>query len=92
MLPIYLDYQATTPLDERVRLAMEPYWTGAFGNPHSEGHRYGWDAQEAVARARMEVANLVGADDGEIVFTSGATESLQSGFARCRRWGGRQSE
>ncbi|MDD9985889.1 MAG: cysteine desulfurase family protein [Spirochaetaceae bacterium] len=75
MIPVYLDYQATTPLDERVRLAMEPYWNGAFGNPHSEGHRYGWEAREAVTRARTEVAGLVGADDGEIVFTSGATES-----------------
>ena len=75
MLPVYLDYQATTPLDDRVRLAMEPYWNGSFGNPHSEGHRYGWEAGEAVARARMDVASLVGADDDEIVFTSGATES-----------------
>ncbi len=54
---------------------MEPYWNGAFGNPHSEGHRYGWEAREAVTRARTEVAGLVGADDDEIVFTSGATES-----------------
>ena len=75
VLPVYLDYQATTPLDERVRLAMEPYWNGAFGNPHSEGHHYGWEAREAVASARTEVAGLVGADDEEIVFTSGATES-----------------
>lgn len=74
-LPIYLDYQATTPLDARVFKAMKPYWMGSFGNPHSEGHRYGWDARAAVERARSQVANLIGADDGEIVFVSGATES-----------------
>ena len=73
--PIYLDYQATTPLDPRVANAMAPFWNSKFGNPHSEGHRYGWDARAAVSAARSEVAALIGADDDEIVFTSGATES-----------------
>ena len=74
-LPVYLDYQATTPLDSRVREAMAPYWTEIFGNPHSRGHRFGWDAREAVELARGQVADLIGADDDEIVFVSGATES-----------------
>lgn len=73
--PIYLDYQATTPLDFRVREAMAPYWTETFGNPHSRGHRFGWDARDAVDLARSQVADLIGADDDEIVFVSGATES-----------------
>ena len=73
--PIYMDYQATTPMDSRVLAAMSPYWTDAFGNPHSEGHRFGWDARAAAERARSQVADFIGADDGEIVFVSGATES-----------------
>lgn len=73
--PVYLDYQATTPLDPRVAAAMAPYWDTKFGNPHSGGHRYGWDARAAVTVARAEVAALIGADEDEIVFTSGATES-----------------
>lgn len=75
MLPIYLDYQATTPTDPRVVAAMQPYWVQEFGNPHSEGHPYGWQARRAVDYARSRVANFIGADDVEIVFTSGATES-----------------
>ena len=75
MNPIYLDYQATTPTDPRVVDAMQPYWTQDFGNPHSEGHQYGWNARRAVEHGRSQVANLIGADDDEIVFTSGATES-----------------
>ena len=74
-LPVYLDNQATTPLDPRVREAMQPYWETVFGNPHSEAHRYGWEARGAVANARAQVADLLGADDDEVVFTSGATES-----------------
>lgn len=74
-LPIYMDYQATTPLDPRVHEAMAPYWSECFGNPHSQGHRFGWEARQAVELARGQVADLIGADDDEIVFVSGATES-----------------
>ena len=73
--PIYMDYQATTPLDPRVREAIEPYWTENFGNPHSVGHNFGWEARQAVDTARGQVADLVSADDDEIFFVSGATES-----------------
>jgi len=73
--PIYLDFQATTPTDPRVVEAMNPYWSKAFGNPHSQTHRYGHEAHQAVERAREQLAMLVGADSDEIVFTSGATES-----------------
>ncbi|MDD9989844.1 MAG: aminotransferase class V-fold PLP-dependent enzyme [Spirochaetaceae bacterium] len=72
---IYLDYQATTPLDPQVFAAMLPHWMESFGNPHSEGHPFGWEAREAVEVARSRVADFIGADDGEIVFVSGATES-----------------
>ena len=72
---IYADYQATTPVDPRVMTAMEPYWRVSFGNPHSSDHVMGWDAEQAVANAAASVAALIGADDSEIVFTSGATEA-----------------
>lgn len=75
MKPVYLDYQATTPIDPRVREAMLPFLQEEFGNPHSTGHRYGWSASDAVAIARGQLADLINADDDEIVFTSGATES-----------------
>jgi cysteine desulfurase len=73
---VYLDHQATTPLDPRVFEAMRPWLDGRrFGNPHSANHRAGWQAAEAIERARAEVAALIGALPGEILFTSGATEA-----------------
>ena len=74
-VPIYLDNQATTPLDPAVRDAMWPYLTERFGNPHSSDHRFGWDASAAIRTAREQVADFINAGDDEIVFTSGATES-----------------
>lgn len=73
--PIYLDNQATTPVDPRVLQAMIPYFAEDFGNPHSDGHSFGWEANNSLERSRTLVAALIGADAREIVFTSGATES-----------------
>jgi cysteine desulfurase len=74
--PIYLDYSATTPVDPRVAQKMIPFLTEQFGNPASRSHGYGWTAEEAVENARGEVAKLVNCDAKEIVWTSGATESI----------------
>jgi cysteine desulfurase len=74
--PIYLDYGATTPCDPRVVDAMIPWLREHFGNPASRSHAWGWEAEEAVEKARGEVASLVNADPREIVWTSGATESI----------------
>lgn len=72
---IYLDYQASTPLDKRVLSAMLPFMTSEFGNPHSSEHAIGWQANDAVENAREQVADYIGALSEEIIFTSGATES-----------------
>ena len=75
-LPIYLDYSATTPVDPRVAGKMIPYLTEHFGNPASRSHAFGWKAEEAVEEARANVAALVNCDAKDIVWTSGATESI----------------
>ena len=75
-MPIYLDYSATTPVDPRVADQMIPWLTMNFGNPASRSHKYGWDAEAAVEEAREHVAALVNCDSKELVWTSGATESI----------------
>ncbi|XP_068172390.1 cysteine desulfurase [Antennarius striatus] len=73
--PLYMDFQATTPMDPRVLDAMLPFQVNYYGNPHSRTHAYGWESETAMETARKQVADLIGADPREIVFTSGATES-----------------
>src|SRR6188474_338877 len=72
---VYLDHHATTPVDARVLEAMLPFFSEKFGNAASKQHRFGWDANDAVERARKQVAALIGAAGKDIVFTSGATEA-----------------
>ncbi|MCH2547937.1 MAG: aminotransferase class V-fold PLP-dependent enzyme [Alphaproteobacteria bacterium] len=73
--PIYLDYQASTPVDPRVYEAMIPWLTECYGNPHASGHCFGIDAQQALKHARAQIAKVLHAEENEIIFTSGATEA-----------------
>jgi len=90
--PIYLDMQATTPLDPRVLDAMLPFYSGLYGNPHSRTHAYGWETDKAIEQARQHIAELIGADPKEIIFTSGATESNNMSIKGVARFFGRSGE
>lgn len=90
--PIYLDAQATTQTDPRVLDAMLPFLTGLYGNPHSRTHAYGWETEKAVDEAREHVANVIGADPKEIIFTSGATESNNMSIKGVARFFGRSGK
>ncbi|KAI0849244.1 cysteine desulfurase [Daldinia vernicosa] len=90
--PIYLDMQATTPVDPRVLDAMLPFFVGVYGNPHSRTHAYGWESEKAVEEARAHVAKLIGADPKEIIFTSGATESNNMSIKGVARFFGRSGK
>ena len=90
--PIYLDMQATTPLDPRVLDAMLPFYSGLYGNPHSRTHAYGWETDKGIEEAREHIANLIGADPKEIIFTSGATESNNMSIKGVARFFGRSGK
>jgi cysteine desulfurase len=76
---IYLDYQASTPVDPAVAAAMAPFYSERPGNPHAD-HAYGWDASEGVSRAASEIASVISCDPDELIFTSGATEANNLAF------------
>jgi cysteine desulfurase len=90
--PIYLDMQATTPLDPRVLDAMLPFYSGLYGNPHSRTHAYGWETDKGIEDARGHIASLIGADPKEIIFTSGATESNNMSVKGVARFFGRSGK
>lgn len=90
--PIYLDMQATTPVDPRVLDVMLPFYTGIYGNPHSRTHAYGWESEKAVEEAREHIAKLICADPKEIIFTSGATESNNMSIKGVARFFGRSGK
>ncbi|KAL8657260.1 MAG: hypothetical protein Q9226_002095 [Calogaya cf. arnoldii] len=90
--PIYLDMQATTPTDPRVLDAMLPFLTGLYGNPHSRTHAYGWETETASEQARQHIADLIGANPKEIIFTSGATESNNMSIKGVARFFGRSGK
>ena len=83
---IYLDHQATTPVNPRILAEMMPYFSESFGNPHSLDHAFGWESARAVEEAAVKVAQMIGADPDEITFTSGATESNNMALLGLGRW------